>query len=83
MTGQLPVGGRCFYTLQGQNGLVITIAMNKQSNTLDPYLRLNTPCGVQVKYDDDSGGNYNSLIANYQLNQTGPWTIVAGSRNNQ
>lgn len=81
VTGNVPLGNRCFYTFQGQAGRVITITMNKQSNSLDPYLRLKNPAGQWVKSDDDSGGSHNALIKSFQLKKAGTWTVAAGSYN--
>ena len=78
VTGQLPISAQCFYSFQGQNGQTITITMKKQSNTLDPYLRLKNPGGQWVKSDNNSGGNNDALIKSYKLNKTGTWTIAAG-----
>jgi Ca2+-binding RTX toxin-like protein len=47
---------------------------------LDSYLRLRDVNGVQLAYNDDSGGNLNSLFS-YTPTQTGTYYIDAGGYN--
>lgn len=75
-------GGACWYTFRGEKGNVITIRMTRSSSSLDPWLALYDPSGTEVKYDDDSAGNRNSLISSYSLNQRGTYEIKAGSYDN-
>jgi hypothetical protein len=70
-------GATVSYYFDGQAGSVVTIRMTKVSGSLDPYLELYSPQGSMVRSDDDSGGNYNSLIANYTLPSTGRYRIAA------
>ena len=57
-----------------QAGKTYFIAMN--SNTLDPYLRLETPNGQNIAEDDDGGGNLNALIV-HRATQTGMHRVIA------
>ena len=70
-------GAICSYTFDGRAGDVVTIRMNRLSGSLDPYLDLYTSQGSRAVSDDDSGGNGNSLIADYTLPSTGRYRIAA------
>lgn len=83
VTGHLTAGRKCWYQFHGQQGQVITIAMNRRNDALDPFLRLIDPNRVEVQAHDDVGGDVNALIAGYRLNQNGVWTIAAGSYNDE
>jgi hypothetical protein len=65
------------WTFSGTSGDYVTIAMNAQNDSFDTYLELNGPDGRQLTYDDDGGGNLNSLISNFRLPATGTYTILA------
>jgi hypothetical protein len=65
----------CDYYFQGNAGAVVTISMTRGASALDPMLELYAPNGVLVASDDDSGGNYNSLILGYPLPSTGGYRI--------
>ncbi|MEZ4770892.1 MAG: PPC domain-containing protein [Caldilineales bacterium] len=75
----------CSYTFDGQAGDVVTIRMTRQSfpqNDLDTYLTLLDPEENPEATDDDGGlPPTNSLIKQHTLEQTGRYTIVAGSYN--
>ncbi len=78
--GALGVGDVCEYTFGGRAGQRISVAMNRSpGSSLDPLLELVDPLGRIVARDDDSGGNRNSLISNYQLRRSGVYTIQARS----
>ena len=70
-------GTICSYYFDGRAGDVVTIRMNRLSGSLDPYLDLYTSQGSRAVSDDDSGGNGNSLIADYTLPSTGRYRIAA------
>ena len=80
INGYVNVGQQCRYTFYGYNGDVVSIAMVKETGTIDPWLDLTDPDGYIVASDDDSYGNHDSLIR-YRLLRTGRYTIVAGSYN--
>lgn len=64
---------------EGVAGQRATIRMSKQSSGLDSYLYLYDPDGRQIAYDDDSGGNYDSLISAVALPATGRYRISSQS----
>ena len=72
-------GERVIYNFAGQRGEVVTIRLNRISSSLDPLVELWTrlPQDKRLAYDDDGGGNANSLIAGYPLPVTGPYRVVA------
>lgn len=65
------------YGFWGNVGDVVTIRLSKRGE-FDPYLHLRAPDGNVVAYNDDGGGDLNSLILNYRLTQTGGYTVEAG-----
>jgi len=69
-----------FFTFIGEEGNNITIEM--QSTQGDSYLLLEGSDGNVLAENDDGGGSYNSRI-NYTLSQTGRYTIVATSYNEE
>ncbi len=72
-------GGQCQYSFEGSAGDIVTLAMDSSSPGLDPQLRLLGPDGEEVAFDDDSGGDGNSLIHGFRLCCTGRYTILAES----
>lgn len=68
-----------FYTFDGQAGDTILIQMRATSEDprLDSYLYLRDAQGNELAVDDDAGGNLNSLIGPYMLEESGVYTIVA------
>ena len=68
-------GSSCDYYFRGTAGNVVTISMTRGASSFDPMLELYAPNGVLVASDDDSGGNYNSLILGYRLPSTGRYRI--------
>ena len=65
---------KSLFTFDGTAGQQIKITMT--STDFDSYLYLIGPNGNEIARDDDSAGNYNSLI-NRQLEQSGRYTIEA------
>jgi hypothetical protein len=65
------------WTFQGIAGDVLTIRMDATGGTLDPFLELIDPRGQVIAFDDDGGGDFNSLIGGYTLPETGSYTIAA------
>ena len=82
--GEIAYGRPCSYTFYGRVGTYVSIRMEKESfsSPLDPYLELKDPYGYIVAFDDDSGGNHNSLIGSYRLTSSGWYTIIARSYQN-
>lgn len=72
-------GAECRYRFSGTRGDVITITMTHGDGPLDPFVTLLDPAGGFLASDDDGAGNRNSRIGSFRLNQTGEFTIVAGS----
>lgn len=63
----------------GEEGDVVTIAMNARSGNLDPLLQLLGPDGEVLAENDDetAGGTRNAFIPGYRLLSDGTYTIVA------
>ncbi|HYN87294.1 MAG TPA: pre-peptidase C-terminal domain-containing protein [Ardenticatenaceae bacterium] len=68
------------WTLDAQQGDVINIAVNAGEGTgLDPRVWIQDPDGTQIAYDDDSGGDRNSLISEFTLPTTGTYFIAVNA----
>jgi hypothetical protein len=65
------------YTFSGQAGDEVIIRMT--SDDFDSYLTLSDESGFELTYNDDGGGNLNSLIGPFPLPETGTYTIEARS----
>jgi hypothetical protein len=74
VSGTLAAAGEDFWRFSGASGDTITISL--ESDDFDTVLTLIDGDGFEVAYDDDGGGNSNSLIWNYVLPETGFYTIV-------
>jgi hypothetical protein len=68
------------WAFEASAGDLITISM--ASEDFDTYLFLIDSEGSEVAFDDDSGGNLNSLIGPYNIPADGEYTIVANSYSN-
>jgi hypothetical protein len=66
---------RAQYEFEGQAGDVVLISLN--SPDFDTFLHLADNSNYDLITDDDSGDGTNSLIAGYQLPQTGTYFITA------
>jgi hypothetical protein len=75
--GELLNGAGPALYFQGRRGQAVTIAMNAANNAFDAFLSLEGPGGAAIS-DDDSGSDYNSLIANYLLPHDGIYRIAPG-----
>ncbi len=75
VAGELVDGAGPALLFRGQRGQAVTIAMNADKNAFDTLLRLEGPAGASIS-DDDSGPDYNSLIANYLLPSDGIYRIA-------
>jgi hypothetical protein len=66
------------YAVELKAGQVYQIDMAKKNakDSLDPYLRLETPQGKQLAADDDSGGNLNARII-FRPGKDGTYHIIA------
>lgn len=65
------------WTFSGRAGDTVTISM--VSNEFDSYMELYDQNNNLAAFDDDSGGNRNSLIAYFTLPTTGTYTVAARS----
>ncbi len=65
------------WTFTAAAGDYVTISMS--SETIDTYLELYDPAGTLLTQDDDSGGNLDSLIRNFELPTSGTYVIRARS----
>ena len=70
------------YQFRAQAGDSVTIAMNRSSGGLDPYLELLDSRGNRLASNDDSGSNRNALIEGYRVGREGDFVIVARAYNN-
>ncbi len=82
-SGRLAVGGRCDYSFTAAAGDVVTIRLNRVDAGLDPLVELLDSRGVRLAFNDDNGGDRNSLIPSFRLPAAGSYTIRALSFNNQ
>jgi hypothetical protein len=60
---------------QGKVGEVVTIHATSQTPGLDPNLALLDPEQKEEAFDDDSGGQGNSLIKDHALKKSGRYTV--------
>ncbi len=78
VTGELlALWSRHPWTFEGEEGRVVTIAMNGTDGVLDCYLELYDPEGALLTDDDDSGEGLNALIETYTLPVAGAYRIIA------
>ncbi|HSN77187.1 MAG TPA: hypothetical protein VL334_19120 [Anaerolineae bacterium] len=73
----LALGDRCEYSFVGEEGDLVTIGLESLDGQLDPWLDLIDPEGNVEVFDDDGGGDHNSLIRRHALLRSGTYTIVA------
>jgi hypothetical protein len=76
-TAKLEPDDRHYWLFEGQAGDVVTISMIGLDEDMDTYLELFAPDGEQVMVDDDSGGDSNAAILDFELPSTGTYRIVA------
>ena len=69
-------GDEHLFTIAGQAGEVVEIALVSTDGELDPYLELRGPGGEAVASDDDGGQDVNSLLR-HAFEQDGTYTIAA------
>ncbi|MCB0153164.1 MAG: hypothetical protein KDF65_00105 [Anaerolineae bacterium] len=80
VTETIPYGGGCEYRFSGTMGQYVTVRLIKgYTSNLDPYLELINPVQMVEAFDDDSGGNSNSLISRHRLMRSGTYKIIATS----
>ena len=70
------------YTFEGTAGELVTVGMSASSLTLDTYLILVSPNGVDLAINDDAEGlgdarTTDSLISEFELPQSGTYVIIA------
>lgn len=73
----LESGVRHHWLFDGQEGDIVTIAMRARTEEMDTYLELFAPDGVRVRVDDDSGGDSDAEIADFELPLSGTYRIIA------
>lgn len=76
-TGVL-AGEEHLFTIEGEAGQLVEIALVALDDQLDPYLELRDASGETVASDDDGGSNLNSLLR-HVFADSGTYTIVARS----
>lgn len=62
------------YTFEGAQGDVISIIV--QTGEFDSLVRVIAPDGLELAFDDDSGGDLNPLISGLTLPQDGTYTVI-------
>lgn len=74
LIGQLEAGAdEAAYTFSGEEGQLVTIDL--ASDAFDPFVILVGPDGREIISDDDSGPSLYARIANFQLRESGEYTI--------
>ncbi|HKH43655.1 MAG TPA: hypothetical protein VKM72_03235 [Thermoanaerobaculia bacterium] len=68
-------GERSEYVYEGKAGEVVTVNVTTETPGLDPNVRLVDPAGLEVAFDDDSGGQGHALIQDHLLASDGTYTI--------
>ncbi|WP_338244057.1 hypothetical protein [Aurantiacibacter hainanensis] len=76
-TGNL-MGDEHLFTIAGEAGQMVEIALVAVGENLDPYLELRDASGEVVASDDDGGENLNSLLR-HMFTDSGTYTIAASS----
>lgn len=66
------------YFFNGTGGRAVKISMNRTDGSLDSFVELYNANGVRINYNDDSGGNQNSLLT-HTLPADGTYRILARS----
>jgi hypothetical protein len=77
----LEPGVRHYWSFEGATGDIVTISMLASDGDWDTYLELYTPDGEQLAFDDDSGGDSNAAILEFELPLTGTYRVVARGYN--
>ncbi len=65
------------FSLEGRSGDIVSITV--ESLEFDPLVTLQNSSGADIATDDDSAGNLNARIANFQLPDTGTYLILVSS----
>ena len=81
VSATLEPGDRHHWLFEGQAGDVVTIAIIAVNEDMDTYLELYDPDGEQVWTDDDSGGDSNAAIIEFELLLDGDYRVVARGYN--
>lgn len=74
-TGTL-MGEEHLFTMQGEEGQMVEIALLATDETLDPYLELRDASGETIAFNDDGGEGYNSLLR-HTFDDSGTYIIAA------
>ncbi len=77
VTARVEPGQRHHWLFQGQAGEVVSITMTAMEKEMDAFLELFAPGGERVAADDDSGGDSNAAILDFELPTTGTYRVVA------
>jgi hypothetical protein len=73
----LELGARHHWLFEGEAGDIVSISVVAVNEDMDTYLELYAPDGEQVMADDDSGGDSNAAIREFELAHTGTYRVVA------
>jgi len=73
----LAPGLRHHWLFDGQEGDLVTITMRAMTEEMDTYLELFAPDGVRVRVDDDSGGDSDAEISEFELPEGGTYRVIA------
>ncbi len=78
INGSLDAGQQwATYTFEGESGQ--TLSITARSEEFDTYLRVSDSSGVELAYDDDSGGNLDSRINLFRVPSNDTYTITVES----
>jgi hypothetical protein len=77
VTASLEPGQRHNWLFEGQEGEIVSISMTGIEEGLDAFLELYAPGGEQVTTDDDSGGESNAAILDFELPVSGTYRVIA------
>lgn len=77
-----PGSDRDFFFYNGQAGDRLTVAVDRTSGSMDPYVELFDPDGTRVAVNNNGGDGLNAFINGYTLQQTGRYLIRVRSANN-
>ncbi|MCP4538252.1 MAG: hypothetical protein GY832_14020 [Chloroflexi bacterium] len=73
----LKSGNRHHWLFEGNAGDVVSVVMMAVNEDMDTYLELYAPNGEQVMTDDDSGGDSNAAVLEFELPLAGTYRVVA------
>jgi hypothetical protein len=77
VTARVEPGQRHNWLFEGRAGETVSISMTAVEEGLDAFLELYAPGGELVVTDDDSGGDSNAAILDFELPISGTYRVIA------